>query len=167
MKVAGAEPWRQALVAVKTRMDTAKGEWTAPSSTEEKDEDAYNVPVKFEQLSEAEVNHQECDLVYPSEQVGVHRSCSLVIKYSWQVLWYLWSRHCNDFLCQNICCFFFFFSPLFDAEPWIIYTKWGVLNVCGKALVTKKNVTSQIMCCVQLDACTYSKTFALPTITLL
>ena len=86
MKVAGAEPWRQALVAVKTRMDTAKGEWTAPSSREEKDEDAYTVPVKFEKLSEVEVNHQECDLVDPSEQVGVHRSCRLVIKYSWQIL---------------------------------------------------------------------------------
>ena len=86
MKVAGVEPWRQALVVVKTRMDTAKGEWTAPSSREEKDEDAYNVPVKFEKLSEVEVNHQECDLVDASEQVSVHRSCSLVIKYSWQIL---------------------------------------------------------------------------------
>ena len=89
MKEAGAEQWRQALVAVKTRMDTTKGEWTVPSSTEEKDEDAFNVPVKFEKLSEAEMNHQECDLVDPSEQVSVHRSCSLVRKYSWQFLWYL------------------------------------------------------------------------------
>ena len=64
---------RQAMAMVKARMDTAKVEGTSQSSTSEKDEDAYDVPVKFEKPSETEMNHQGSDVVDTSRHVSVSR----------------------------------------------------------------------------------------------